>query len=241
MSTRRPALASSFVAALCVLTATLLFASAPVAAQAIAAQAVEGRDYRTLRSPHPTSAPPGKIEVTEFFSYGCPHCNDFYPLLTAWLARQPKDVFFTRVPVGFGRPQWVNLARAYYALLATGDLERLDGALFHAIHVDNLELFDLGSLATWVGKHGGDADKFTNAYTSFGVNNETVQADQMVEDYQVTGIPTLAVNDRYVVLGAERADDEHAAFLELLKTADKVIAMARAQMHAAHPPAAEHR
>jgi protein dithiol oxidoreductase (disulfide-forming) len=220
--------------ALCVLTAILLLTSGRAAAQA-----VEGRDYRTLNPPRPTTSPPGKIEVTEFFSYGCPHCNDFYPLLTAWLARQPKDVVLERVPVGFGRPQWVNLARAYYALLATGQLERLDGALFHAIHEEHLQLYDLESLATWVGKHGGNADKFTNAYTSFGVNNQTVQADQMAEDYQVTGIPTLAVNGRYVVLGAEQAADEHAAFLELLKTADKVIAMARARMHAS-PAAAAH-
>jgi protein dithiol oxidoreductase (disulfide-forming) len=232
-----PALTIPAMAALCLLAAaTLLCASGPVAAQA-----VEGRDYRTLESPQPTTSPPGKIEVIEFFSYGCPHCNDFYPLITAWLAKQPRDLVFKRVPVGFGRPQWVNLARAYYALLATGDLDRLDGALFHAIHVEHLELYDLGSLAAWVGKHGGKADQFTNAYTSFGVNNETVQADQMVEDYQVTGIPTLAVNGRYVVLGEERAADEHAAFVELLKTADKVVAMARAQMHAAHAPAAEHR
>jgi protein dithiol oxidoreductase (disulfide-forming) len=221
--------------ALCVLTAMLLLTSGRAAAQA-----VEGRDYRTLNPPQPTTSPPGKIEVTEFFSYGCPHCNDFYPLLTAWLARQPKDVVLERVPVGFGRPQWVNLARAYYALLATGQVERLDGALFHAIHEEHLQLYDLESLATWVGKHGGNADKFTNAYTSFGVNNQTVQADQMAEDYQVTGIPTLAVNGRYVVLGAEQAADEHAAFLELLKTADKVIAMARARMHASPAAAAHH-
>jgi protein dithiol oxidoreductase (disulfide-forming) len=223
MSMRRPALAAPVTAALCVVTAMLLFASGPAAAQA-----VEGHDYRTVNAPEPNTTPAGKIEVTEFFSYGCPHCNDFYPLVTAWLARQPKDVVFKRVPVGFGRPQWVNLARAYYALLDIGELERLDGALFHAIHEEHLELFDLGSLAAWVGKHGGDADKFTNAYTSFGVNNQTVQADQMAEDFQVTGIPTLAVNGRYVVLGAQEASDEHAAFLELLTTADKVIAMARA-------------
>jgi protein dithiol oxidoreductase (disulfide-forming) len=233
MSTRHPALAFPLSAALCVLTATLLPASAPAAAPA-----VEGRDYRTVNAPEAAAAPAGKIEVTEFFSYGCPHCNDFYPLITAWLAQQPKDVVFKRVPVGFGRPQWVNLARAYYALLDTGELERLDGALFHAIHVENLQLFDLESLAAWVGKHGGDADKFTNAYTSFGVNNQTVQADQMAEDYQVTGIPTLLVNGRYVVLGAEQAADEHAAFLELLKTADKVIAMVRAGAHARAAPAA---
>jgi protein dithiol oxidoreductase (disulfide-forming) len=233
MSMRHPALAAPVTAALCVLTATFLLASGPSAAQA-----VEGRDYRTVNAPDPNTTPAGKIEVTEFFSYGCPHCNDFYPLVTAWLARQPKDVVFKRVPVGFGRPQWVNLARAYYALLDIGELERLDGALFHAIHEEHLELFDLESLAAWVGKHGGDADKFTNAYTSFGVNNQTAQADQMAEDFQVTGIPTLAVNGRYVVLGAQQASDEHAAFLELLTTADKVIAMARAGDHARKASAA---
>ena len=233
MSMRRPALTAPVAAALCVMTALLLPASGPAAAQA-----VEGRDYRTVNVPEPNTTPAGKVELTEFFSYGCPHCNDFYPLITAWLAKQPKDVVFKRVPVGFGRPQWVNLARAYYALLDTGELERLDGPLFHAIHEEHLQLFDLETLAAWVGKHGGDADKFTNAYTSFGVNNQTVQADQMAEDYQVTGIPTLAVNGRYVVLGAEQAADEHAAFLELLKTTDKVIAMARAEAHTHKAPAA---
>lgn len=235
MFMRRPALTTPLSAALCAITSILLFASGPIAAQAAA-----GRDYRTLNPPQPTTSPPGKIEVIEFFSYGCPHCNDFYPLVTAWLAKQPKDVVFKRVPVGFGRPQWVNLARAYYALLDIGELNRLDGALFHAIHEEHLQLFDLESLATWVGKHGGNADRFTNAYTSFGVNNQTVQADQMAEDYQVTGIPTLAVSGRYVVLGEERAADEHAAFLELLKTADKVIAMARARMPTAPPAGAHH-
>lgn len=235
MSTRSPAQMTAMTAALSALAATLLIASGPARAQA-----VEGKDYRTLDPPQPTTAAPGKIEVIEFFSYGCPHCNDFYPLLSAWLAKQPKDVVLRRVPVGFGRPQWINLARAYYALVATGELEQLDGALFRAIHEEHLELFDLGSLAAWVGKHGGNADQFTNAYTSFGVNNQTVQADKMVEDYKVTGIPTLAVNGRYVVLGAESAADEHAAFLELLKTADKVIAMARARMPAAHPAPASH-
>ncbi len=234
MSIRSPARMIPVSAALCVLTAVL-----PLAAGPVSAQAVEGRDYRTLNPAQPTSTPPGKIELIEFFSYGCPHCSDFYPLLTAWLAKQPKDVVLKRVPVGFGRPQWVNLARAYYALLDSGELERLDGALFHAIHEEHLSLFDLETLAAWVGKHGGNADQFTNAYTSFGVNNQTVQADQMAEDYQVTGIPTLAVNGRYVVLGEERAADEHAAFLELLKTADKVIALARARMHAAAPAGAQ--
>src|SRR5438105_15886131 len=82
----------------------------------------------------------------------------FHPLISAWAAKLPKDVVFKRVPVSFNRPQWINLARAYYALQATGDLPALDGALFHSLHVENLQLFDEPSLAAWVGSHGGDAE-----------------------------------------------------------------------------------
>ncbi len=88
-----------------------------------------------------------------------------------------------RVPVGFDRPAWVNLQRAYYVLQATGDLQRLDGAFFNAIHEKHEQLFDEPSLAGWVGRNGGNAEKFASAYVSFSVNNQTVQADQLAEGY----------------------------------------------------------
>jgi protein dithiol oxidoreductase (disulfide-forming) len=190
--------------------------------------AIEGADYRVIPSPQPTGTP-GKIEVLEFFSYGCPHCNEFYPLVSAWAGKLPKDVVFNRVPVGFGRPAWVNLARAYYALKASGDFDKLDGALFHGLHEENLNLTDEGSLADWVGRQGGHADKFAAAYTSFGVNNETEQADEMVQNYTVDAVPTLAIDGRYIVLGD--------SFPQILKNADKVIAMVRAQSKPAAKPA----
>ena len=84
------------------------------------AQAVEGTDYRKVEPPLPTDSP-GKIEVIEFFSYGCPHCEAFYPLVSAWAAKLPHDVVFKRVPVSFNRPAWIALARAYYALQAAGE------------------------------------------------------------------------------------------------------------------------
>jgi len=201
---------------------TAICAAAALPARASAA-AVEGTDYRVIPSPQPTSSP-GKIEVIEFFSYACPHCNDFYPLVSAWAAKLPKDVVFNRVPVGFGREAWVNLARAYYALRASGDFERLDGALFHALHEEHLNLVDVGSLADWVGKSGGHADKFAAAYTSFGVNNDTERADEMVQSYTVDAVPTLAINGRYIVLGD--------SYTQILANADKVIAMVRANQAA---------
>jgi thiol:disulfide interchange protein DsbA len=197
-------------------------AGASVGAQP--AQAGAGQPYRELATPQPTMSP-GKIEVLEFFSYGCPHCNEFYPLLNAWLVKQPKDIVLRREAVGFGHPAWVNLARAYYALKVTGDLPKLDGALFHALHEEQLPLVDEQSLADWVGKKGGDAGKFTAAYISFGVNNQTVQSDAMVQKYTIEGIPALIIDGRYLVLG-----DSHE---EMLANADKAIAVTRAARKAA--------
>jgi protein dithiol oxidoreductase (disulfide-forming) len=224
MLTRNHALGTlSLVASLCVLAA--LPAAANAAAAAPAAP-VEGTDYRTLPTAQ-AGAVPGKIEVIEFFSYACPHCNEFYPLVSAWAGKLPKDVVFTRVPVGFGRTAWINLSRAFYALKASGDFDKLDGALFHALHDDHLNLVDIGSLSDWVGKNGGHADKFATAYASFGVNSDTERADEMAQTYTIDAVPTLAIDGRYIVMGD--------SFPAILANADKVLAMARAQRKSGAP------
>jgi thiol:disulfide interchange protein DsbA len=201
----------------CLLALLALAAGAPAGAQP--APPVAAQDYRLLAVPQPTVTGPGKIEVLEFFSYGCPHCNEFYPLLNAWLIKQPKDVVLRREALSLGREAWVNLARAYYALKVTGDLPKLDAALFHALHEEHLPLFDEQHIAEWVGKHGGDAGNFTAAYVSFGVNNQTVQADAMAQTYTIEGIPALIIDGRYLVLG-----DSHE---QMLANADKAIAAVR--------------
>lgn len=214
----------------------LCAASGMLAPGNAAAQLVEGADYRRLSPPHPTSSP-GKIEVLEFFSYGCPHCAKFYPLVSAWAAKLPKDVVFKRVAVSYGRPAWTNLARAYYALEATGQLAKFDGPLFHALHEEHLQLFDVQTISDWIGRQGGNADKFTGAYASFGINSQTVQADQLVEDYQVDAVPTLAINGRYVLLSPGQAADEEQTFRELLAHADQMIARVRRDETGAPAPA----
>jgi thiol:disulfide interchange protein DsbA len=218
----------------CTLTLTLgvLVAAAVLHATPAAAQLVENTDYRKVEPPAPTSSA-GKIEVIEFFSYGCPHCSAFYPVISAWAAKLPKDVTFKRVPVTFNRPPWINVARAYYALQASGDLDRLDGKLFHAIHEEHLQLFDEQSLADWVGKNGGSAEKFASAYAAFGVNNQTVQADKMAEDYHIDSIPTLAVDGKFVAMAdGTQAQDKY--FVQILAHTDALIARVRAES----PPAA---
>ena len=201
------------------------------------AQGVEGSDYRKLVAPQPTASP-GKIEVIEFFSYGCPHCAHFAPLIDAWSAKLPADVVFRRVPVGFNRDAWINLQRAYYALQATGDLARLDGALFHAIHDEHKQLFEGQNLADWVGRNGGDAEKFSAAYVSFGVNNQTVQADRMAQNFAIDSVPSLEVNGQYVAL-ANPERGETGYLNQLLANTDALIARVRAE--SAPQPAAKHR
>jgi thiol:disulfide interchange protein DsbA len=228
MSTR---IRSLILAVLC------LAAAAPGAGAPAPAPLTEGKDYRLLTPPRPTSSP-GKIEVIEFFSYGCPHCANFSPLVSKWAASLPRDVVFKRVPVSFGRLPWMNLSRTYYSLEATGDLSKLDAALFRAIHEEHENLFDEQSIADWVGRQGGDAARFANAYVSFGVNNQTVQADDMAEDYRIEGIPTLVVNGRYVVVSPGEAANEEQTFTEVLALADRVIALARSAAPRATAPAA---
>jgi len=214
----------------CALTLALwvLASAGTVMSVAVHAQGVEGTDYRKIEPPQPTMSP-GKIEVIEFFSYMCPHCSEFYPLVTTWAAKLPKNVVFRRVPVGFNRPPWINLARAYYALQASGDLDKLDGALFRAIHEEHLQLFDEPSLAEWAARNGGNADRFAAAYTSFGVNNQTVQADQLVESYRIEAVPTMAVNGEYQAMGKNLA--------EILANTDRLIAQVQTEARAAGTPA----
>jgi hypothetical protein len=64
----------------------------------IQANIIAGHDYVGLGTPQRQETN-GKIEVVEFFSWGCPHCYEFYPMLARWTARLPKDVSFKRVPV----------------------------------------------------------------------------------------------------------------------------------------------
>jgi len=210
----------AFSRALCALGAALLLSCALATAQE------EGKEFRRVVPPQPTGNP-GRIEVVEFFSYACPHCAHFYPLLESWRAKLPGDVVLRRVPVGFNRQAWINLQGAYYALEASGDLARLDGALFSAIHDKHEQIFDEPSLADWVAKNGGNSDKFAAAYVSFGINSQTVHADEMAEKFGIDSVPSMAVNGEYVAIAAATGEEAHLH--ELIVNTDKLIARVRSE------------
>jgi thiol:disulfide interchange protein DsbA len=93
---------------------------------------------------------PSKIEVLEFFHYGCPHCRDFHPLITAWKKKLPADVAFRAVPAVWNNAQLGGLARLYYTAEITGDLAALEPAIFAAVQDDKRPLFNEQQVGEWI-------------------------------------------------------------------------------------------
>ncbi len=157
---------------------------------------VEGKDYVRLSSPLPAPAG-GKIEVVEFFWYGCPHCNTFEPMLDAWSKKLPADVSFRRVPVAFRDEPFVAHQRIYFALDEMKLTEAMHRKVFAAIHVDHLRLDKPADIAAFMTKNGVDGAKFLEFYNGFSVQTKARQAAQLAQAYKLDGVPALGIQGKY--------------------------------------------
>ena len=189
-------------------TTSLLAAGAagtllPLATQA-QAQAqqfpVEGTNYVRLGQavPVPTG---GKIDVIEFFWYGCPHCNAFEPTLEAWLKNLPPDVAFRRVPIAFSEEPFVAHQRIFYALDGMGLIPTMHRKVFYAIHNDRMRLAKPDEIAAFMAKNGVDSAKFLETYNSFSVQTKASQAKQLAQSYKIDAVPAMGVQGRYFING----------------------------------------
>lgn len=152
--------------------------------------------YELVAPPQPTEAK-GKVEILEFFHYGCPHCKSFDPLLELWVKKLPSDVVFTRVPVTWGNPQLAGLAKLFLTLETTGDHARLHGQIFDAVQSEKLPLHTEAGAQEWAVKKGVDAKKFAEAYRSFNVGVRLKRIEDLGRNYKVQGVPLLAVDGKY--------------------------------------------
>lgn len=187
------------------------------------AEPVVGRDYTLLQPTLPTDNP-GKISVTEFFSYQCPHCFAFSRPFSAWKAKLPSDVVCRRESVSIGHPSWEASARAFYALESIGQLDALDTAIFTAIHTKGVALTSEDGIAGWLTKQGVPADKFKAAYRSFGVEVGWKRAQQLAASHKIPSIPTIAIDGKYLVVIASNID-----FDKQLSVVDALLRKARAE------------
>jgi thiol:disulfide interchange protein DsbA len=172
--------------------ASLLLATGGVRAQA----PVEGRDYILIQPPQ-TPANPAKIEVYEFFTYACPHCNAFEPIVGPWARSLPADVAFRRVPVNF-LFNADNFQHTYYALEALGLVDQMQAKVFAAVHVERQRLDKPEDIAALVAKNGGDGAKFLAAFKSFSVATAVTKAKKLQADYKIDAVPALTIQGRYL-------------------------------------------
>lgn len=169
----------------------------PVPAPTPAASSfMEGLDYRKLVSPQPTESK-GKIEVVEFFWYGCPHCNDLEPELLTWSKRQKKDVVLKKVPVAF-RDDFLAHSQIFYALESMGKEAEFTPKVFHAIHTERKSLLKEEEISNWVAAQGLDQKAFMTAFKSFTVITKAKTANTVAQSYRVDGVPTIAVQGKYM-------------------------------------------
>ena len=183
---------------------------------------VEGAQYVRLPQKVPTSAGPGKIELIEFFWYGCPHCNVFEPQLEAWVKKLPADVVFRRAPVAFREKPFVAHQKLFFALDALGQVGALHRKVFYAIHNEQQKLDTPESIADFMVKNGVDKAKFLDAYNAFGVQAKAKQAQQLAESYKIDGVPALGIQGQYYTSPSLAGSGDVA-----LRTADYLIGLAR--------------
>lgn len=177
----------------------LSLAANPAHAQARVPKA--GTEYLVLDKRAPVDAPAGKIEVVEFFSYNCPHCNDFEPSLEAWVKTLPKEVAFRRIPVPFVGNDVEAKQRLYYALEAMGKIDEFQPKVFNAIHAQRQNVNGDANIIAWASANGLDATKFKETFTSFSVASKAKRASQLTDAYKVAGVPAMAVAGRWYVDG----------------------------------------
>jgi thiol:disulfide interchange protein DsbA len=200
----------------------VLLAAVALASGNAGAQLVEGKNYRRLANPQPVETGK-KIEVIEFFSYGCPHCAELEPHLQAWLGKAPTDVAFRRVPVMF-QQRWVALAKIYYTLDALGAEAKLSPDLFKAIHGSGKSLWDESQFYDWAASKGLDPKKVQEVFTSFAIDGKMKRAMQLAQQYNIQAVPTMIVDGKFVTSSSDVGT--HA---QLPGAIDELVNKARAE------------
>ena len=197
---------------------------------ALAQPLVVGRDYTLINPPQPTTSG-NKIEVLEFFWYGCIHCYHLESPLKAWLKRKPADVEFRYVPAAFNS-SWLPLARAFYALEAMGVAANYHDDIFSAIHRNNQKslINDPRAMADWLGGKGLDKQKFLDTYNSFAVNGRAQRTTDVTRSYDIPGTPALVVNGRYLTGPSMMVgSDNNISYERFFQVLDQLIAQARTE------------
>ncbi len=166
----------------------------------------EGIEYARVSQPQPTETE-GKVEVLEFFWYGCPHCWHLEPSLKQWKTAMPANAQVRRAPAILG-PTWEPLARAYFAAELLGKAEELHDPLFEAVQVKKQRLVDADSISKFVATLGVDPEAFKDAYGSFFVDMQVRKTMELTRIFGIDGVPAIVVNGKYRTSGTQAGGND---------------------------------
>jgi thiol:disulfide interchange protein DsbA len=170
----------------------MLLAGSP----ALQAQPVSPNQFVELAPPVPVTTGE-RIEVIEFFYYGCPVCYEAQPHIARWLQKSGNDVVLRRVPA-VSADGWEPFARSFYTLEAMGLLARLHWPVYDNFHFDGKRLNEEDVMADWIASNGGDGAKFRAIWDSAEVKSKVGAAHEMLDAYQVRGVPSLVIDGKFV-------------------------------------------
>jgi len=162
-------------------------------------QFVVGQHYQVLTKPVRT-ADPSKIEVTEVFWYGCPHCNTFRPVFEQWKNQQDDTVYTEHSPAIWNKSMIVH-ARIFYTAKTLSKFEEMHKEIFDAMHIQRKRLLKEAEIYTLFQKHGVSKEMFNKVYSSFGVKSMVQQAEARARSYGITGTPEVIINGKYRTSG----------------------------------------
>lgn len=185
-----------------------------------AAQIQPGREYQRIEPAHATAAE-GKVEVIEFFYYGCPVCYQTEPSFSRWIGSAPDYVAIRRVPA-LSSEAWAPLAKLYYTLEELGQAERLHWPVYDNIHFEDLKLGNEKVMLDWVARNGIDREKFAQTYASDAVNAKLAQARALLKSYDVRAVPTFIVDGKFLTSARLAGGTE-----QVVQVLDRLVRMAR--------------
>ena len=205
------------LASWCLLVAASLFASS-----AFAQTALRSGDFVRLDPPQPVTTG-SAIEVIEFFYYGCPICYELQPQMSRWLVQAPNYMALRRIPAK-ASDTWETFAKLYFSLEALGEIQRLHWPVYDNFHFDGVRLNDEKVMLDWVTRNGITRERFLEAYNSPDTQARVNEAAEMMNRYNVRGVPTIVVDGKYLssarIAGGTR---------QLMQVVDKLVQQARSE------------
>ena len=159
------------------------------------AQAANG--YEVLATPMNTSDPE-KVEVLEFFWFGCPHCFAFEPAINNYHQNKPDHVAFVREAPALN-PQWEQHSRIFYAARSLDIVDEVVEPVFDEIHKNKKRLRNPKDISKFIESLdvGVDSDKFQKTMKSFAVDAGLRRSLQLAQQSGITGVPAIIVNGKY--------------------------------------------